>query len=119
MKCPFCNLPNEQRGFNNIICSGCNSKYYTLHRFWLKRGTGKNIDNNITVYTTEDGKSYTELDIYNDINTWFTDCQFIINPTQENKEKLYKYILNIITWEHPNTILDQIDQDEYEAIFER
>lgn len=76
-----------------------------------------NISDEEVVYTTEDGEQYTKTKIYEDIKVWLvSDNLFEVLGTQENMDKLYDYILDLATWEYPFTILDQIDEDEIEAI---
>lgn len=72
------------------------------------------------VYTSEYGTKYTKKDIKDLIKEYVTSSsRFVLfkNFDYIKVEKvLYDYIMNVITWEHPWTILDQIDGTEEEDI---
>jgi hypothetical protein len=73
------------------------------------------------VYIAEDETKYTKGNIEKEINE-FIESRYIKSFDNLNKELLamvlYNYVLGILTWEHPNTILNQIDKDEEKAIIE-
>lgn len=77
------------------------------------------------VYTSENGTPYTKKDIMDAIE-WYMSYpesgvfhRITDDDRERVKETLYDYIKNVIEWEHPETVLDQIDDDDVEVILSR
>lgn len=76
----------------------------------------------MTVYRAEDGTAYTQDDINALIDHYLSSTpewsiEARLFPLVRGV--LYHYVLALATWEHPATILDQIDEEERSIIIER
>ncbi|MEK4120606.1 hypothetical protein NST44_30965 [Paenibacillus sp. FSL W8-0919] len=75
------------------------------------------------VYRAEDGTAYTQEEINALIDHYLSNTpgwsiiESRLFPLVRGV--LYHYVLALATWEHPATILDQIDDEERSIIIER
>lgn len=74
------------------------------------------------VYKAEDGTPYTQKEINALIDHYLSNTpgwsiESRLLPLVRGV--LYQYVLALATWEHPATILDQIDEEEQNIIIER
>jgi hypothetical protein len=75
------------------------------------------------VYISECGEEYAESHIKFEVVSWIEARPEFNNLTDEEFsvaiDVVYETVMNIITWECPNCILDQIDSDEIDIILNK
>lgn len=82
------------------------------------------MKNELIVHIAElDQKEYSKEDVIFEISNWINENN---NPFKDlqNYDKLivkdiiYEKVINIISWEHPSTILDQFEKEDIDEIFQ-
>lgn len=77
-----------------------------------------------TVYTTEDGTPYTKDDIMQDIRLVLNRDlgRHFLEYSRKNVETvLYQYVMSLLEWQHPVTVLEELcmSEEEIRVIKER
>jgi len=75
------------------------------------------------IYIAECGDSYTRDDIEVEIIEYMTSRPEFIDLSDEKFNKtidiIYNMVMSVMAWEHPCTICDQFNDDDFEVIFEK
>jgi len=80
----------------------------------------KEIKRKTIIYITEDGTEYTIKEFEQEIRKGIKEIDEFKNLSRKQFNKCsklaYDKVLNIISWEHPNTIIDQFEKEDIEEI---
>lgn len=78
---------------------------------------------NEIIYTSEDGDEYSREHIKFEIVEYINARPEFFKLTDEQYDKcidiIYDIVMAIMTWEHPCTVLDQFDKEDFDIIFEK
>lgn len=79
-------------------------------------------ESNEIVYTSEAGNQFTKEDIYAEIYVFIKSSErpWLDNyPTYIIRDTLYEYLMGLLDWQHPYTLLSEIDDEETKVILEK